>query len=136
MVSATQINSGTEKMKRVLVILLLLAAAPLARADGDPAKGEKAFRMCSACHSATDDTNKVGPHLKGVVGRRAGLVESYEYSAAMKTKGEEGLLWTEENLEAYLASPKTFVPGNKMAYPGVKKAGDRADIFAYLKTQM
>ncbi|MFL5260379.1 MAG: c-type cytochrome [Hyphomicrobiales bacterium] len=123
-------------MKRVLAILLLLAAAPLARADGDPTRGEKAFRMCSACHSAIDDTNKVGPHLKGVVGRRAGGVEGYEYSAAMKAVGEEGLVWTEENLEAYLASPKIFVPGNKMAYPGVKKANERDDIIAYLKTQM
>jgi cytochrome c len=123
-------------MKRVLAILLLLAAAPLARADGDPAKGEKAFRMCSACHSATDDTNKVGPHLKGVVGRKAGSVEGYEYSAAMKAKGQDGLMWTEENLEAYLASPKTFVPGNKMASPGVKRANERDDIIAYLKTQM
>lgn len=123
-------------MKRVLTILVLLAVAPLARADGDPIKGEKAFRMCSACHSATDDTNKVGPHLRGVVGRRAAAVEGYEYSAAMKAMGAEGLVWTEETLEAYLASPKTFVPGNKMAYPGVKKADERDDIIAYLKTQM
>ena len=58
------------------------------------------------------------------------------YSAAMKAKGAEGLVWDEANLDAYLADPKGFVPQNKMALAGVKKPEDRADIIAYLKTKM
>jgi cytochrome c len=124
-------------MKRLILILgLVLAAASVARAEGDAAKGQKAFRICAACHTADAATNKVGPYLKGVVGRKAGSVEGYNYSAAMKAKGEEGLVWDDANIDAYLADPKGFVPKNKMAMAGVKKPNDRADIIAYLKTKM
>jgi cytochrome c len=123
-------------MKRpVLILALILAAVPAAQAAGDAAKGEKAFRMCAACHTADAATNRVGPYLKGVVGRKPGSVEGYNYSPAMKAKGE-GLVWDEANLDAYLTSPKDFVPNNKMAFAGVKKPDDRADIIAYLKTKM
>jgi cytochrome c len=124
-------------MKRQLFILaLLLAATPSAWAEGDATKGQAAFRVCSACHTADAATNKVGPYLKGVVGRKTASAEGYNYSAAMKAKGDAGLVWTEENLDAYLTNPRGFVPNNKMAFAGVKKPEDRADIIAYLKTKM
>jgi cytochrome c len=124
-------------MKRQLLILaLLLATAPSAWAEGDAAKGEKDFRICSACHTADAATNRVGPYLKGVVGRKVASVEGYNYSAAMKAKGDAGLVWTEDNLAAYLSDPRGFVSGNKMPFAGVKKPEDRADIIAYLKTKM
>ena len=124
-------------MKRAILILVLISAAgPSAQAQGDAAKGEKAFRICAACHTADAATSKVGPYLKGVVGRKAGSVEGYSYSPAMKAKGDEGLIWTESNLDAYLTNPQGFVPKDKMAFPGVKKPEDRADIIAYLKTKM
>src|SRR5262249_12897280 len=124
-------------MKRAILILALISAAgPPVQAQGDAAKGEKTFRMCAACHTADATTNKVGPYLKGVVGRKAGAVEGYSYPPAMKAKGDEGLVWSESNLDAYLASPQGFVPKDKMAFPGLKKPEDRADIIAYLKTKI
>ena len=67
------------------------------------------------------DTNRVGPYLEGVIGRTAGSVEGFKYSDAMKAKGEEGLVWNDETLAAYLADPKGYIPKNKMAFPGLKK---------------
>ncbi len=110
------------------------AAEPAAAGAGDPAAGKKVFNKCKACHFADKEKNKVGPYLKGVVGRKAAAVEGFKYSEAMKAKAAEGLVWTEENLKAYLAAPKKFVPGNKMAFVGLKKEKDIADVIAYLKS--
>jgi cytochrome c2 len=74
--------------------------------------------------------NRVGPNLHGVVGRKAGAVDGFSYSKPVK---EGDVTWTEENLDKYLADPKGFIPGNKMAFPGVKKDDERQDIIAYLK---
>jgi cytochrome c len=119
----------------LLVAILGLALPATAFAAGDPAKGENAFKKCKACHTADEATNKVGPTLKGVVGRKAASVEGYSYSEPMKKKGEEGLTWDEANIDAYLSNPKQFIPGNKMAFVGVKKPDERADVIAYLKTK-
>ena len=124
-------------MKRLILMLAFsLITVSAAKADGDAAKGEKVFRMCSACHTADAVTNRVGPYLKGVVGRKAATAEGYSYSSAMKAKGDAGLVWTEANIDAYLADPRGFVPNNKMAFAGLKKPEDRADVIAYLKTKM
>jgi cytochrome c2 len=124
-------------MKRpALILALMLAAASPVQAEGDAAKGQKAFRICSACHTVDAATNRVGPYLKGVFGRKAGSVDGYSYSAAMKAKADGGLVWDETSLDAYLADPRGFVPSNKMAFVGVKKPDDRSDIIAYLKTKM
>ncbi len=109
-------------------------AAPAAAGAGDPAAGAKVFKKCKACHYADKEKNKVGPYLKGVVGRKTASVEGFRYSDAMKAKGAEGLVWTEENLKKYLADPKGFVPKNKMSFGGLKKPADIANIIAYLKT--
>ncbi|PJK30192.1 c-type cytochrome [Minwuia thermotolerans] len=106
-----------------------LLAGP-ALADGDPAKGEKLFKRCAACHAVGEGAkNKLGPHLNGVVGREAGAVEGYRYSPAMQ---KADVTWTVENLEAYLTKPRDFIKGNRMAFPGLPKAADRADVIAYL----
>jgi cytochrome c len=118
-------------------ILAALAAAVLfaapALAEGDAAKGEKVFAKCKACHENEKGVNKVGPTLKGVVGRKAGIVEGYKYSEAMAAKGTEGLVWDEANIASYLADPKGFVPKNKMALAALKKPEEIADVIAYLK---
>lgn len=102
---------------------------------GDPVAGEKVFKKCKACHQTGPNAqDMVGPHLNGVIGRTAGTVEGYDYSDAMKAKGAEGLVWTVETLEAYLPNPKAYVPGTKMAFAGLKKDQDRADLIAYLAT--
>ncbi len=113
----------------------LVAGAGAALAEGDAAKGEKVFKKCKACHVVDAEKNKVGPHLVNIVGRAAGAVEGYKYSKAMKAKAEEGLMWDEANLDAYLTKPKDFLPKTKMAFPGLKKEDQRADLIAYLKSK-
>lgn len=118
--------------KIALTFGLLLAAAPQAYAAGDAAGGEKVFnRVCKACHDVTGK-NKIGPHLNGVVGRPAGSVEGFKYSEAMKSSG---ITWDEATLDKYLTDPKATVPKNKMAYAGLKKEEDRANVIAYLAEQ-
>jgi len=120
---------------RAILATLVLAAAPvsaLAQTGGDPAAGEKVFNQCKACHTVEAGKNRVGPSLHGVVGRKAGTVEGFNYSPAMKGYGQE---WTPENLDKYLADPKGTIPGNKMAFAGLKKPEDRANVIAYLAQQ-
>ena len=109
----------------------VLFAAP-AHAAGDAAAGEKVFAQCKACHENEKGVNKVGPTLKGVVGRKAASVPDYKYSAAMVKKGEEGVVWDEATLTQYLPNPKAMVPGTKMAFGGLKKPDDVANVIAYL----
>jgi cytochrome c len=119
------------------LILAALASAVLfagpALAEGDAAKGEKVFAKCKACHEVEKGVNKVGPTLKGVVGRKAASVEGYKYSEGMLAKAAEGVVWDEPTLTAYLPDPKAFVPKTKMAFAGLKKPEDVADVIAYLK---
>ncbi len=123
-------------MKKIVLAAVLAAFLPMAvaHAEGDPAKGEKVFRKCKACHFADKKKNKVGPYLLGVVGRPVASVEGFKYSKAMKAKAAELGTWTEENLDKYLENPKKVVPGNRMAFAGLKKAEDRANVIAYLKS--
>ena len=86
-----------------------------------------------ACHAAEKQQNKVGPHLVGIVGRKAGTAEGFKYSEAMSAKGAEGLVWDEANVTAYLKDPKGFIPGTKMAFAGLKDDKQIADLIAYLK---
>jgi cytochrome c len=110
----------------------LMLATP-ALADGDAAKGEKVYLKCKACHDIEKGANRVGPTLKGIVGRKAASVADYKYSEAMIAKGAEGAVWDEATLAAYLADPKAFVPKTKMAFAGLKKPEDVSDVIAYLK---
>ncbi len=121
------------KLKIALAAIALTLVPAVAMAEGDPEKGKKVFNKCKACHFVDKEKNKVGPYLKGVVGRKAASVEGFKYSKAMQKKAEEGLVWTEENLAQYLKAPKKFVPGNKMAFAGLKKDEDIANVIAYLK---
>lgn len=118
-------------MLRTLLAAALIAAVPsLASAAGDAAKGEKVFRKCKACHTATEDKNKVGPSLMNVVGRKAGTHEGFKYSSAMV---DSGLTWDEATLDKFLTKPKDVIAGTKMIFGGLKKDEDRADVIAYLK---
>lgn len=88
----------------------------------------------SHCHSAETATNKLGPHLHGVVGRTAGSLGGYNYSKAMKDVGAAGLVWDEATLGEYLTNPKAKVPGTKMVFPGLKKPEEIRDVIAYIES--
>jgi cytochrome c len=126
------------KIKMSAAVATLLLALPLAaHAEGDVKKGEKVFKKCKICHQVGPKAKPgVGPVMNGIIGRKAATSETFvkKYSAAMKAKGEEGLIWTEENIAKYIADPKAFLPKNKMAFIGLKKEQDRADVIAYIKT--
>ena len=101
-------------------------------ATGDVAAGEKVFKKCKACHVVNKEQNRTGPHLVNLFGRTAGSLEGYKkYSKAMKTSG---VVWDEETLDAYLKAPKKYVKGTRMAFAGLKKDADRANVIAYMKT--
>lgn len=125
-------------MKRTnlfLPIVAILASVSFAQAEGDAKAGEKVFKKCKACHAVGEKAkNKVGPLLNNIVGNEGGVVEGFKYSKALLAKKEEGLVWDEESLDAYLTKPKAFIPKGKMAFAGLKKEKDRENVIAYLKT--
>ncbi|MGE3293458.1 MAG: cytochrome c family protein [Geminicoccaceae bacterium] len=118
--------------KVVLASVAVVVGFTGAASAQDAAAGEKVFSKCKACHVIDAATNRVGPSLHGIIGRQAGTVEGYKYSEAMIQHGKDGLVWSNENLDKYLADPKGFVPKNKMAFPGLKNAEDRANVIAYI----
>jgi cytochrome c len=99
-------------------------------AAADVGKGETVFKKCAACHKL-DGSQAVGPHLDGVVGRTVASVDGFSYSDGMKAHGGD---WTPEALFAFLSNPKKIVPGTKMAFAGLPKPEDRADVIAYLES--
>ena len=116
-------------MIRVLLagVLALSAIAPAAAAP-DAARGEQIYARCTACHALTFD--RVGPRHCGLIGRRAGTVPGFEYSAAMKNSK---ITWNEKTLDRFLTKPLAMVPGTSMTYDGVPDPNERADLIAYLK---
>ena len=114
-----------------LLATLNIATATLALADdtahADAAHGKTLYQGCQACHAIDD--NDLGPRHRGVVGRRAGSIQDYSYSAALKNSG---LTWDEATLDRWLTNPSALVPGTKMFFR-IDDAQARADIIAYLK---
>lgn len=101
-------------------------------AQANPDTGKDAFRKCQQCHTVEKGgRNLVGPNLWGVAGRKVAQVPNFSYSDALKNHARE---WTFEELARYLHDPKTAIPGNKMAFPGVKDNAELADLLAYLRT--
>jgi cytochrome c len=99
---------------------------------GNAAAGEKVFAQCKTCHVVEKGVNRVGPSLHGVVGRKSGSVPGFKYSAANQ---KSGVTWTAPVLFQYLEAPMKFMPGTKMAFAGLKKPQDRADVIAFLATK-
>jgi cytochrome c len=94
---------------------------------GDPERGKALYQGCQACHSVEE--NDLGPRHRGVVGRRAGSVEDYSYSKALK---ESGLTWNDSTLDQWLTNPSALVPGTKMFFK-LDDPQARADVISYLK---
>jgi cytochrome c len=131
----TRAKSARAKSARMIGVRMLggfvalggaLLPAGAAQA-ADPGHGEQVYRRCMACHALAQD--RTGPRHCGLLGRRAGTVPGFDYSAAMK---RSRIVWTTATLDAFLADPMTVVPGTAMGYAGVKDPVERADLIAYL----
>ena len=109
----------------------LIAASATGTANAaDIEAGAKVFKKCKACHTIeAGGKNKIGPNLHGILGREAGTVEGFKYSKAFK---EASFTWDETELGKYLADPKGYLKGNKMAFPGLKTDEDIANLIAYM----
>ncbi len=104
-----------------------------ALAGGDPAAGEAIFRKCKSCHEIGPDAEaKVGPPLTGIVGSFLGQVDDFRYTDTMVSMGEEGTVWTVENLDTYLTKPRDFVNRTRMSFAGLRSEEERANVIAYL----
>ena len=112
----------------LLVVALVVGSATPAHA-ADAEHGKALYKACAACH--TDKPGTIGPSLKGVVGRKAGALDDFRYSPAMK---RSELVWDEASLRDYISDPQGKVKGNRMPFAGIKQPTDADDIVAYLKT--
>ena len=112
----------------------IIALATPAFADGDAALGAKVFNKCKTCHENEKGVNRVGPTLKGVIGRKTASIEGFKYSDAMAKKGADGQVWDDATFATYIKDPKAAIPGNKMSFPGLKEDADIANLIAFLKT--
>jgi cytochrome c len=117
-------------MRVLLGAVAVLLAGSVARADGDAARGEKRFEECATCHSTERGVNNVGPSLFDVLGRKAGAIENFRYSPALKSSN---ITWSPQTLDKFIADPQADVPGNRMPFAGMPDAADRADLIAYLQ---
>jgi cytochrome c len=109
--------------------------APIATflATASAERGANQFKKCAACHTITPGgANGIGPNLHAIVNKPHGHLPNFSYSSALK--GVPGV-WDFESLSHWLKSPKAYAPGNKMAFAGISKPQDRADVIAYLNSQ-
>jgi cytochrome c len=111
--------------------------APLL-ASADVEAGKALTRNCTSCHSfEKGGKNGVGPNLWDVVGKKKAHIDGFNYSpaivAAAAKPGEDGL-WGYEQLNGFVANPKGYLAGTRMAFAGLRKPEDRANLIAYLRT--
>lgn len=123
-------------MKRILLIAapatLAFGASAFAQ-DGDQvSEGETLFQQqCRQCHSLEEGENRVGPHLADIVGREVAAVEGFNYSEALE---ESDITWSPDNIDQFIADPQSFIPGNRMPYPGMPDQDQRAAVVAFLES--
>jgi cytochrome c len=111
----------------VAVGLMVSTGAAIAQ---DVEAGEKSFRKCAPCHNiGPDATNKVGPELNGLDGRKSGTVEGFSYSDANKVSG---ITWGADIFKEYIKDPRGKVPGTKMIFAGIKNDKELADLWSYV----
>lgn len=108
--------------------------APRGPLDGDPARGEAVYRKCVSCHMiGPDATNRTGPPLNEIFGRRAAAVDGFTYSEGLRREGADGLVWNAETLDVYIENPRSLVTRTRMNFAGIADPGERADLIAYLR---
>lgn len=119
-------------MRKLVLAIAMVAAMPVAANAADAEAGKAVFGKCKACHQiGAGAKNAVGPALTGIIGKKAGTTEGFNYSDAMKNSGKT---WDEATFKAYIADPKAAIPGNKMVFMGLKDAADVDNLTEYLKT--
>jgi cytochrome c len=125
-------SPASSRMRRTAIAGLLLAGSATTALAADPAAGEKIFKtQCGICHAVAAGQNRIGPTLFGVVGRPAGSVPGFNYTADHK---KLGVTWDAATLDKYLVNPRAMVPDTSMVYAGLKDDAKRADLVAYLET--
>ena len=117
---------------QVAVAAVLASPLALATTDARAQDGARVFNQCKACHSLDAGVNRVGPSLAGIGGRAAGAGEGFRYSDALK---DSGITWDTDSLDAYLADPRGNIPGNRMAFRGIRDEGQRAAVIEYILSQ-
>jgi cytochrome c len=110
---------------------ILLVSTNTGHAAGNPTTGAKVFQQCVACHSVKPREHLTGPSLADIWGRKAGTAQGFRrYSDALE---RSGVVWEDKTLDPWLANPTRFIPGNTMTFEGIKDAGQRQDVIAYLR---
>jgi cytochrome c len=118
-------------MRRLLLVAALAAAVPAMATAQDLENGKAVWNKCRACHMIGEGArNLVGPVLNGLMGRKAGTVEGYNYSEANKNSG---IVWNEATFRDYIKDPRAKIPNTKMAFVGLRDAQDIEDLIAFLK---
>jgi cytochrome c len=96
-------------------------------------RGAIMWKRCRACHNVEEGArHKVGPNLYGIYGMTAGTQDGFNYSKAMRASG---IVWDDETMSAYIENPRTYIPGNRMSYVGIRKEEDRQALLLWLKAQ-
>lgn len=122
-------SSTAFTLKIATVSFALLSHSAIAA--GDPTRGARDFRSCTACHSINAGEHSTGPSLANLLSRKAGTADGFpRYSEALKGAN---VTWDESNLDKWLSDPQQFIPGTSMSFRGIKDAQERADMIAYLK---
>lgn len=122
--------NGSQATALAVLASFVIASQSFA-AEGNPARGQRVFGACAACHSLQPDQNMTGPSLADVWNRKAGSLASFSrYSPALKSAS---IVWNDQTLDGWINDPQHIVPGNQMTFAGIKDAGQRADLLAFLK---
>jgi len=119
-----------------LFVGILSSSSLFAASKANPVKGAELFKQCAACHAIGEGAaNGVGPQLNHVFGRRAATMEGFSYSDALKTKAsEDDVIWHEETIYIFVASPQYFAKGTTMGFAGLRKEQEIRDLMSYLIT--
>lgn len=108
----------------------VFASLPTPYNEANYDNGKRVYRLCVSCHLLKKEGgHRVGPNLHGIIGRQAGSVDGFRFSRVVI---ESDIVWTPEKIDEWLSNPRSFLPGNRMSFSGVRKPEDRQDVIAYI----